>query len=157
MSTNKNSQTEVNRHNNTRLNTVARRVLLGICWFNGILAPIFGLLMIIFPDGEMLMMQSLLAGMQTWPGADIFFQNLVWPGIALLCVNGISNIVCLTLWRKKHQAYTVIGIICGTLLIAWCTWEMIFIFNGVTVFYMILGIIQTTAAAYYTAIRKNVS
>ncbi len=138
----------------TKMQTIARRIMLGICWFNGILAPIFGILMILSPQGELLQMQELLVTMQTWPGASIFFQDLVWPGIALLCVNGVSNLVCLALWLSRKRAYTGIGIICGLLLIAWCTWEMIFIPNGVTVFYMLLGIVQTGAAVYCTAMQR---
>lgn len=138
----------------SRLQTVARRVLLGIAWLNGITAPICGILMIVSPDGEIMMMQALIVEMQSWPGASIFFQDLTWSGIALLLVNGVSNLVCLALWLAKKQVYTTIGIICGILLILWCIWETIFIPNAVTAVYLCMGIVQTVAAAYCTYSRK---
>lgn len=148
MSTNTQSQKE--KKGAALVETIARRVLLAIAWFNGIAAPICGILMIISPQGEIMQMQSLLPEMQTWPGANIFFQDLFWPGVALLCVNGIPNLVCLVLWFQKRASYTNIGIISGVLLILWCTWEMIFIPNAVTVFYLIVGVVQLAAALYCT-------
>jgi hypothetical protein len=126
--------------------TAARRTLLGICLVNGIAALICGPLMFLAPDGSLMGMQSLLPIMKTWPFAELFFQSLFWPGVALVLVNGLPNLVCAALLiRCQHLQYRV-GIICGALLICWSVWECVFMPNPVTTIYLIIGIIQTLAA-----------
>jgi len=95
----------------TTMAKAARRVFLGICWCNGILAVIFGSLMIASPSGELLGMQQLLVEMQSWPNAHIFFKDLVWPGIALILVNGVSNLIALAFWMARHRIHTILGLI----------------------------------------------
>lgn len=140
--------------NDSPLQKIARRVLLAICLINGIAAPLCGILMIASPDGQIMHMQEVLIEMQTWPFAEVFFRDLTWSGIALLCVNGIPNLICLALRWAKRPSYTIMGVICGILLILWCTFEMFFIPNGVTVFYLIIGIIQTTVALFCAKRKK---
>jgi uncharacterized membrane protein len=127
---------------------VSRRVLLGICLFNGIAACIFGPLMFLAPDGSLMGMQSLIPVMQTWPAAEIFFQDLFWSGVALMLVNGIPNLVCAILLLRRQKWQYGVGAFCGVLLILWTVWECVFMPNPVTTVYLVMGIVQTVAAVY---------
>jgi hypothetical protein len=104
--------------------------------------------MFLAPDGSIMGMQSLIPVMQTWPFADIFFQDLFWSGIALMLVVGASNLVTTVLLLQKRSFQYGAGALCGILLIAWTIWELIFMPNGVSAFYLLVAIIQTAAALY---------
>jgi hypothetical protein len=131
-----------------RLPRITRRVLLGICIVNGISALICGPLMFLAPDGSIMGMQLLIPEMQSWPFADVFFQDLFWPGIALMLVVGVSNLVGAILLLQKRNSQYGAGALCGILLIAWTIWELIFMPNVVSAFYLLVAIVQTAAALY---------
>ncbi|MDR1089226.1 MAG: hypothetical protein LBL23_08175 [Coriobacteriales bacterium] len=86
--------------------------------------------------------------MQTWPGADLFFQDIFWPGVALTLVNGIPNLVCAVLLLRRQRWQYAVGIICGVLLLLWTAWECVFMPNPVTTVYLVIGIVQTAVAVY---------
>ncbi|MDR1089234.1 MAG: hypothetical protein LBL23_08215 [Coriobacteriales bacterium] len=130
---------------------ISRRILLGICLFNGIAACVCGPLMFLVPDGSLMGMQSLIPAMQTWPAADIFFQDVFWPGVTLMLVNGIPNLICAILLLRRQRWQYVVGIVCGVLLILWTVWECVFMPNPVTTAYLVMGIVQTAAAVYCLA------
>ena len=70
-----------------------------------------------------------------------------WPGVALALVNGAPNIVALTLrFRRRRAASYRWGIAAGVLLIAWTAFELVFMPNGISAFYLALGVLQTAAS-----------
>ena len=70
-----------------------------------------------------------------------------WPGVALALVNGAPNIVALALrFRGRRAASYRWGIAAGVLLIAWTAFELAFMPNGISAFYLALGVLQTAAS-----------
>lgn len=70
-----------------------------------------------------------------------------WPGVALMLVNGAPNIVALAMrFRGKRAASYAWGIAAGVLLIAWTAFELIFMPNGISAFYLALGVLQAAAS-----------
>lgn len=126
-----------------------KRFSLFMNWFNGICAPICGLWM---------MLSALLDLPLSWndwmplsiydpfPFHDVFFTSHFWPGLALLLVNGLPNIVALVLKRKGDAAWYRASLVAGIMLLIWTITEMLIIPNGLSAFYLVLGILQTVAA-----------
>lgn len=121
-------------------------------WFNGICAPLCGCWM---------MLSALLPLPLSWndwmplsiydpfPFHDVFFTSHFWPGLALFLVNGVSNIVALV----KRSRYDMKGwarwcTIAGALLVVWTGIEMVLIPNGISIFYLVLGVLQLASALH---------
>ena len=117
-------------------------------WFNGICAPLCGAWM---------MLSALVALPLSWndwmplsiydpfPFHDVFFTSHFWPGLALLLVNGVPNIVALVQRRNNTSTWHRACLVAGILLLAWTITEMLIIPNGISLFYFILGVLQTVA------------
>lgn len=70
-----------------------------------------------------------------------------WPGVALALVNGAPNIVALAMrFRGRRATSYRWGIAAGVLLIAWTVFELVFMPNGISAFYLALGVLQTAAS-----------
>jgi len=93
--------------------------------FIGIGAFVGGISMLIKPDGSILHMQSLLPYFQVLPFAEYVFQDYVFPGIALIIVNGISNTIAFILILMKKRAGYVLGTIFGFTLMLWITIQFV--------------------------------
>lgn len=122
-----------------------------MAWFDGLCAIICGLWMLLSAlfalplSWNDLMPLSLL---EPLPIPAFMKADFLWPGIALLLVNGIPNVIALSLrFRGNLKGFYTWGIIAGVLLIAWTAFEMIFIPNGISIFYMVLGVLQLIANA----------
>lgn len=118
-------------------------------WFNGICAPVCGIWM---------MLSALVALPLSWndwmpisiydpfPLHDVFFTSHFWPGLALFLVNGVPNIVALVLSGKDKSKWHRSCLVAGIFLLCWTITEMLIIPNGLSLFYLVLGILQTLAA-----------
>jgi len=119
-------------------------------WFNGICAPVCGLWM---------MLSALFALPLSWndwmplsiydpfPFHDVFFTSHFWPGLALLLVNGVPNIIAIIFkYRDDVRAWVYWCVVAGALLIIWTVIELILIPNGISVFYFVLGVLQLISA-----------
>lgn len=88
---------------------IACKLLLFWCLFVGVDVLWGGTAMPLKPDGSILHMQAMLPYFVKLQLADILFQDDVFPGIALICVNGITNITAaLLLFQKtgrRHWGY----------------------------------------------------
>lgn len=134
------------------MSRLSRGFALFMNWFDGICAPVCGLWM---------MASAIWALPLSWndwmpieliaplPIPDFMKADFLWPGLALLLVNGVPNIVALALrfGGDLYGSYTW-GTIAGALLIAWTAFELAFIPNGVSVFYLGLGILQLAASLF---------
>lgn len=143
----------------SRYNT-ARKFLIFWCLFIGIGAFVGGTAMLVKPDGSLLQMQAMLPYFKKLPFADILFQDYVFSGIALICVNGITNIVAAVLLFLKKKT----GIVCGTLfgitLMLWiCIQFYMFPANLLSTSYFIFGMLQaiTGYAAWVFYIQEQFS
>ena len=122
---------------------VARKILIFWCLFIGLGAVAGAVGMLTAPDGSNLGMQDMLPFFQVLPFADVLYQDYVFPGIALLCVNGIPNLVAAALLFKKKQAGITWGAIFGVTLMAWILIQfVIFPPNFMSTTYFIFGILQ---------------
>ncbi|WP_241158219.1 hypothetical protein [Adlercreutzia sp. ZJ138] len=133
------------------LDKMARGFALFMNWFDGVCALVCGLWM---------MASALWALPLSWndwmpvslldplPLPDFMKSDFLWPGLALVLVNGVPNVVALMLrFRGNRRASYVWSCIAGALLIAWTAFEMAFIPNGLSVFYLVLGVMQLVASA----------
>ena len=118
-------------------------------WFNGICAPLCGIWMMLSALADLPLSWNdwmPLSIYDPFPLHDVFFASHFWPGLALLLVNGVSNIVAIAMRRKGDGAWARACLVAGVLLICWTAVEMVFIPNGLSVFYLVLGVLQTAAA-----------
>lgn len=107
--------------------------------------------MLIAPDGSVLGMSGMLPYFQVLPFADVLFQNFLFSGMALLIVNGISNLTAAALLFQKKKTGIILGGIFGVTLMLWiCIQFYIFPANFMSTIYFIFGLIQalTGLAAY---------
>lgn len=121
-----------------------RKALLFWCLFIGIGALWGAAAMFLRPDGSILQMQAMLPYFQKLPLANLLFRDYVFPGIALLCVNGIPNIVAAILLFQKKKAGLVCGTLFGITLMLWiCIQFYMFPPNVLSTAYFIFGLLQT--------------
>ncbi len=59
--------------------------------------------MLVDPNGKLLRMDTMLPYFQVLPFSDILFQNYIFSGIALLIVNGLTNLVAFVLIILKKN------------------------------------------------------
>lgn len=122
---------------------VARKILIFWCLFIGIGAVAGAVGMLSAPDGSNMGMQELLPYFQVLPFAPVLFQNFIFPGIALLIVNGITNLLAAVLLFMRKKAGILCGGIFGITLMMWITIQfIIFPMNFMDIAYFIFGILQ---------------
>ena len=133
---------------------------LSIFWslFIGIGALWGGSLMLIDPSGKLLKLDMILPFLQKLPFAEIFFQNFLFPGIALLVTNGLSNFISFIFILKNHRYGALSVMICGMILVLWITVQfIIFPFNFLSTLYFIFGALQIwTGYSYHKRIFKTI-
>lgn len=99
--------------------------------------------MFIDPSGEMLKMDGLLPYLQKLPLHEKLYGNLIFSGIALLIVNGITNLTAAAFLFAKKPAGHVLATIFGVTLMAWITIQFcIMPTNFMSISYFIFGAIQ---------------
>ena len=134
---------------------------ISIFWslFIGIGALGGSTMMFIDPSGKMWWdMDLMLSDIQKLPFSDIFFQNFIFPGIALLLVNGITNFSSFFLICIKHRYAALSAIFCGIILMLWITVQfVIWSFNFMSNLYFVFGLIQAfTGYIYWKRERKDI-
>ena len=129
---------------------MAKGFSLFMNWFNGICAPLCGLWMMLSALFDLPLSWNdwmPLSIYDPFPFHDLFFTSHFWPGLALLLVNGVPNIIALVVRRHGDMgAWANWCAVAGALLIAWTVTELIIIPNGLSVFYFVLGVLQLVAA-----------
>lgn len=124
----------------------ARSFLIVVSILNGVSGLICGVLFIAAPDGHLLQAGALLPVIATLPLASFFFRDFTWIGVAMLLVLGIPNLVAAKMLLRKHAGQYVVTLIAGGLLLAWCGFEMVFMFNIPVVGYFALGVISALSS-----------
>ena len=134
------------------MNKLCRGFSLFMNWFNGICAPVCGFWMMLSALMDLPLSWNdwmPLSIYDPFPFHDVFFTSHFWPGIALLLVNGVPNIVALVMrGRGNMSAWVTWCTIAGALLVVWTMVELILIPNGISIFYFVLGVLQLAAALY---------
>ena len=95
---------------------------------------------------------------QKLPFSEIFFQDFLFPGIALLGCNGLTNTISLILIFRRSKYAAVSGIICGIILIFWISIQFyIFPVNFLSTLYFVFGILQTLNGWMYLKQCKKIN
>lgn len=122
----------------------ASRALLFWTLFIGIGAVSGALGMLIDPSGKAMGMDAMLPYFKKLPFSDVLFTNFIFSGIALLIVNGLTNLTAAVLIIKKKKIGLVLGGIFGVTLMLWiCIQFYMFPFNFMSTIYFIFGFLQT--------------
>ena len=120
-----------------------RKALIFWCLFIGIGAVLGSMAMFDDPSGKRMGMDAVIPYFQVLPFAKYLFQNLIFSGIALLIVNGISNLTAAVLLLKKKKLGIILGGIFGVTLMLWITIQFVILpMNFMSTIYFIFGIIQ---------------
>ena len=129
---------------------VTRKWLLFWTLFIGIGAVCGAVGMLADPTGRAMGMDAMLPYFQKLPLADILYRDYVFPGIALLIVNGLTNLTAAgLLFAKKKSGILCSGIFGVTLMLWICIQFYMFPPNFMSTAYFIFGFVQ--AATGYAA------
>lgn len=128
----------------------ARKALIFWTLFIGLGAVGGAACMLADPSGRSVGMSGMLPYFQVLPFADVLFQDLFFSGIALLLVNGITNLTAAALLFRKKPAGVVLGGVFGVTLMLWILIQFyMFPLNFMSTLYFIFGFYQ--AATGYAA------
>lgn len=121
----------------------ARKWLIFWCLFIGLGAIWGGTCMLIKPDGSILQMQAMLPYFQVLPFSQYLFQDYIFSGIALLIVNGFTNLTAAYLLLKNTKTGCFLGMLFGITLMLWiCIQFIIFPLNFLSTTYFFFGLAQ---------------
>ena len=113
--------------------------------------------MILEPSGKLLHMDAMLPFFQKLPFSDILFQVFLFSGIALLIVNGLTNLTAAALLLRKKRLGVVLGAIFGITMMLWIGIQFyMFPLNFMSTAYFIFGLCQAVAGfAAWTLCKKE--
>ena len=75
--------------------------------------------MLLDPSGKAMGMDAMLPYFQVLPLAEYLYQDSTFPGIALLIVNGLTNLTAAVLLLRKRKSVVVLGGVFGVTLMLW--------------------------------------
>lgn len=118
------------KYNRLNRSQVAGRWLLFWTLFIGIGAVAGASGMLLDPSGKAMGMDAMLPYFQVMPLAECLYQDFLFPGIALLIVNGLTNLTAAVLLLLKKKIGVVLGGVFGITLMLWiCIQFVIFPLN----------------------------
>lgn len=121
----------------------ARNFLIFWTLFIGIGAVAGASAMLIDPTGRLMGMGAMLPYFKVLPFADVIFRDYVFSGIALLTVNGITNLTAAVLLFAKKKLGVILGGLFGVTLMLWiCIQFYMFPPNFMSTAYFIFGLLQ---------------
>lgn len=88
-------------------------------------------------------MDAMLPYFQVLPFAKVLFQNFVFSGIALLIVNGLTQLATFFAIRRGSRRAPAYGLACGVILMLWIVIQfVIFPMNFMSTAYFVFGALQ---------------
>ncbi len=121
----------------------ARRWLIFWTLFVGIGAVWGAACMLIDPTGKLLQMDAMLPYFKKLPFADILFVDYTFSGIALLVVNGLTNLTAAVLLLKRKKLGVISGGVFGVTLMLWIGIQFyMFPANVLSTAYFLFGLCQ---------------
>ena len=124
----------------------ARSLLIVVSILNGLAGLICGVLFIAGPDGRFMQAGGLLSVVQKLPLASVFFQDFVWIGVAMLLVLGIPNSIAAVMLLRNNESQYVAALVAAVLLLLWCSFELVFMFNALAVGYFVVGLMSVSSS-----------
>lgn len=138
----KQDETQVRKTKHTR-SQIAGRWLLFWTLFIGLGAVAGASGMLLDPSGKAMGMDAMLPYFQVLPLAEYLYQDFMFPGIALLIVNGLTNLTAAVLLLLKRKSGVILGGVFGITLMLWiCIQFVIFPLNFMSTSYFIFGFCQ---------------
>lgn len=128
-----------------------RRALISWTLFIGLGAVAGAVAMLADTSGGIMGMDAMLPYFQKLPFADVLFRDFLFSGIALLIVNGLTNLTAAVLLILNKKSGVVLGGVFGVTLMLWiCIQFYMFPPNFMSTLYFFFGLIQalTGYAAY---------
>ena len=120
--------------------TTLRKWMGGWELFIGLGAIAGASMMFADPTGRMFGMEPMLPAFRVLPLHEVLFRDLLFPGIALLLCNGLTNIVAFVLLRRRSRFAGRAGMICGIILMLWIGIQFcIFPLNVISTAYFLFG------------------
>ena len=133
---------------------VTRRLLIFWTLFIGIGAVAGATMMLLDPSGKTVGMDGMLPYFTVLPFADVLFRDLLFSGIALLVVNGLTNLTAAVLLLCRKRAGILLGGLFGVTLMLWiCIQFYMFPPNFMSTSFFFFGLAQaiTGYIAYVSA------
>ena len=122
---------------------IAERWLVFWTLFIGVGAVSGAAAMLYDPSGKVMGMDAMLPYFQVLPFADTLFQDFAFSGIALLIVNGLTNLTAALLLMMKKKSGVILGGVFGITLMLWiCIQFVIFPLNFMSTIYFVFGFCQ---------------
>lgn len=135
-------ETQVRKTKHTR-SQIAGRWLLFWMLFIGLGAVAGASGMLLDPSGKAMGMDAMLPFFQVLPLAEYLYQDFMFPGIALLIVNGLTNLTAAVLLLLKRKCGVILGGVFGVTLMLWIGIQfVIFPLNFMSTSYFIFGFCQ---------------
>ncbi|MGV8083624.1 MAG: hypothetical protein AB2L09_08360 [Coriobacteriia bacterium] len=125
---------------------IARTFLVIVSVLNGVSGLLCGALLIAQPSGSLMQMGALLPSVQRMPLADVFFRDFRWTGIAMLVALAAPNLTASVLLLRRHRKQYVAALVAAIFLAAWCSFELVYIFNAPAVGYLVIAIVSIAAS-----------
>ena len=129
---------------------ITRFFLLAVSIVNALSALVCGVLLVVAPDGSLMAAGELIPVVATLPLAQIFFQDLLWIGIAMLLVLCIPNATASILLMRRAMSQYQAAIFANALIMMWCTFQFFYMFNWLAVFYFVLAAAMVGCATLMT-------
>ena len=127
---------------------ISRRILIFWTLFVGVGALLGGVCMLVDPSGKLMGMDALLPYFKVLPFSDILFTNLIFSGVMLLIVNGLTNFISAGFLFAKKKLGIVLGMVFGVTLMAWiCIQFVILPTNFMSTAFFIIGLLQFITGA----------
>lgn len=126
---------------------IAKNWLIFWTLFIGAGAVAGALAMLLDPSGQWMGIDQMLPYFQKLPFAELLFQDFLFSGVALLIVNGITNLAAAALLICRRKAGIILGGLFGVTLMLWiCIQFYMFPLNFMSTIYFVFGLIQAATA-----------
>ena len=135
---------------------IARRWLIFWALFIGLGAVAGSVGMLTDPSGKAMGMDAMLPYFQVLPLAELLYQDYRFPGIALLLVNGFTNLTAAVLFFRNRKSGVLLGGVFGVTLMMWIGIQFyIFPPNFMSTIYFIFGLCQAVTGYAAWVFRKQ--
>ena len=102
-------------------------------------------------------MRGLLPFMQVLPFSSILFNSTFWPGMFLLVINGLTQLVSAILIVRRNRFAPIAVAVCGVILMGWITLQfVIFPANAYSITYFFFGLAEAIMAVLWIVRGRNV-
>ena len=104
-------------------------------------------------------MPPMLPMIQKLPILGPHFNSFFWPGVALLVVNGATQLVAARLIWKRHRLAPAATLACAVILLGWLSLQLFVVFgsNPMTDLYVVFALTQGTMAILWLRQRRQAS